>query len=221
MTVTSEIGAEMMLFRFGEDGPRLAALNGRSLPGGGRPSRVEHWGTADGGVVLDFEQPTSAGELRFTVVEHHLRPGELLGNDRFARPPELAPNIRMLSDRAMIRTVFSVNAGSGAVRIVTASGPSSVEEDTGTEEEPVAAEVDTAAGTGDTGEADTTVARDSAEADTAAAARDSAEVIQPDTVQPDTIRPDTIPADYIARDDRSASALIRGQNVMVALHYVK
>ncbi len=231
VTVTSEIGAEMMLFRFGEDGPRLAALNGRSLPGGGRPSRVEHWGTADGGVVLDFEQPTSAGELRFIVVEHHLRPGELLGNDRFARPPELAPNIRMLSDRAMIRTVFSVDSGSGEVRIVTASGPAAAEEDAGTEEEPVAAEVDTAAGAGDTGEAATTVARDSAEADTATAARDSAEVIQPDTVQPDTIRPDTIrpdtirsdtiPADHIARDDRSASALIRGQNVMVALHYVK
>ena len=221
VTVTSEIGAEMMLFRFGEDGPRLAALNGRSLPGGGRPSRIEHWGTADGGVVLDFEQPAGTGELRFTVVEHHLRPGELLGNDRFARPPELAPNIRMLSDRAMIRTVFSVDLGSGAVRIVTASGPAAEEEDAGSEEEPVAAEADTAAGTGDTGEAATTVARDSAEADTATAARDSAEVIQPDTVQPDTIRPDTIPADYIARDDRSASALIRGQNVMIALHYVK
>ena len=192
VTVTSEIGAEMMLFRFGEDGPRLAALNGRSLPGGGRPSRVEHWGTADGGVVLDFEQPAGVGELRFTVVEHHLRPGEILGNDRFARPPELAPNIRMLSDRAMIRTVFSVDAGSGEVRIVTASEPAGAEEDPGTEEQPVAAEGDTAAGPGDSGEADTAAARDSAEADTVAADRDSAEVIQPDTVQPDTIRPDTI-----------------------------
>ena len=221
VTVTSEIGAEMMLFRFGEDGPRLAALNGRTLPGGGRPSRVEHWGTADGGVVLDFEQPAGAGELRFTVVEHHLRPGEVVGNDRFARPPELAPNIRMLSDRAMIRTVFSVDAGSGEVRIVTASEAAGAEEDPGTEEEPVAAEADTMAGTEDSGEADTTAVRDSAEADTATAARDSTEVIQPDTVQPDTIRPDTIPADHTARDDRSASALIRRQNVMTTLHYVR
>ena len=192
VTVTSEIGAEMMLFRFGQDGPQLAALNGRSLPGGGRPSRIEHWGTADGGVVLDFEQPAGTGELRLTVVEHHLRPGELLGNDRFARPPELAPNIRMLSDRAMIRTVFSVDAGTGEARIVTASGPVAAEEGAGTEEESVAAEGDTVAGPGDSGEADTTAARDSAEADTVTASRDSAEVIQPDTVQPDTIRPDTI-----------------------------
>ena len=220
VTVTSEVGAEMMLFRFGEGGPRLAALNGRSLPGGGRPSRIEHWGTADGGVVLDFEQPAGVGEVRFTVVEHHLRPGELLGTDRFARPPELAPNIRMLSDRAMIRTVFSVDAGTGAVRIVTASEPAGAEEDAATEEEPVAAEADTVAGTEDSGEADTTAVRDSAEADTATAARDSTEVIQPDTVQPDTIRPDTIPADQVAAD-RSASALIRRQNVMTALHYVR
>ena len=219
VTVTSEIGAEMMLFRFGEDGPRLAALNGRTL--GGRPSRLEHWGTPEGdGVILDFEHEAGAGDVRFTVVEHHLRPGELLGTDRFARPPELAPNIRMLSDRAMIRTVFSVDAGNGAVRIVTASEAAGAEEDPGTEEEPVAAEADTMAGTEDSGEADTTAVRDSAEADTATAARDSTEVIQPDTVQPDTIRPDTIPADHIAWDDRSASALIRRQNVMTALHYV-
>ena len=195
VTVTSEIGAEMMLLRFGEDGPQLAALNGRSLPGGGRPSRIEHWGVADGdGVILDFEHEEGAGDLRFTVVEHHLRPGEIVGNDRFTRPPELAPNIRMLSDRAMIRTVFSVDAGSGAVRMETASGPADAEEDPGTEEEPVAAESDTVPVPGDSERADTAAAQDSAAADTATAARDSAEVIQPDTVQPDTIRPDTIPA---------------------------
>ena len=220
VTVTSEIGAEMMLFRFGEDGPQLAALNGRSLPGGGRPSRIEHWGTADGdGVILDFEHEEGVGELRFTVVEHHLRPGEIVGNDRFARPPELAPNIRMLSDRAMIRTVFSVDVGSGAVRMETASEPAGAEEDPGTEEESVVAETDTVAGPGDSEGADTAAAQDSAAADTATAARDTT-VVQPDTVQPDTIRPDTIPADHIARDDRSASALIRRRNVMTALHYV-
>ena len=219
--VASEIGAEMMLFRFGGDGPQLAALNGRPLPGGGRPSRIEHWGTADGdGVILDFEHEEGAGDLRFTVVEHHLRLGEIVGNDRFTRPPELAPNIRMLSDRAMIRTVFSVDVGSGAVRMETASEPAGAEEDPGTEEESVVAETDTVAGPGDSEGADTAAAQDSAAADTATAARDSAEVIQPDTVQPDTIRPDTIPADHIARANRSASALIRRQNVMTALHYV-
>ena len=193
VTVTSEIGAEMMLFRFGEDGPRLAALNGRTL--GGRPSRLEHWGTPEGdGVILDFEHEAGAGDVRFTVVEHHLRPGEIVGNDRFARPPELAPNIRMLSDRAMIRTVFSVDAGSGAVRMETASEPAGAEEAPGTEEQPVAAEGDTVAAPGDSGGADTASARDPAAADTATAARDSAEVVQPDTVKPDTIRRDTIPA---------------------------
>ena len=104
VSVTSAIGAEMMLFRFGDDGPRLAALNGKSLASGERPSQVEHWGTAEGGVLLDFVRGPGDEVLRFTVVEHHLRPGDLLGGDHFTRPPELAPNIRMLSDRAMIRT---------------------------------------------------------------------------------------------------------------------
>ena len=165
VSIASAIGAEMMLLQFREDGPALAAVNGKSVPGDRRGSRIEHWGTPEGdGVFLDFAHEESAGDLRFAVVEHHLRPSELLGTDRFARPPELAPNIRMLSDRAMIRTVFSVNVGTGEVRMETASEPAGAEEDVGAEQEPVAAEADTVAAPGD-------------------------------SVRPDTIRPDTIPAE--------------------------
>ena len=138
VSVTSEIGAEMMLFRLrdmqpvsgtsrsgdearivrvGPAGPRLAGLNGKPLSAGDRPDRVVHWGAPEGGVLLDFEVGPGDSVLRFAVIEHHLRPGELVGSNIFARPPELAPNIRMLSDRAMIRTVVSVDLASGAVTL--------------------------------------------------------------------------------------------------------
>ena len=68
-------------------------------------------------MLLDFEVGPGDSVLRFAVIEHHLRPGELVGGTVFARPPELAPNIRMMSDRAMIRTVVSVDLVSGVVTL--------------------------------------------------------------------------------------------------------
>ena len=118
LSVTSETGAEMMLFRFGEAGPHLTAINGKPVAAGGRPLRVEHWGIpAQGGVLLDFEVASAESGLVFSVVEHHLRPEELVGSTIFSRPAELAPNIRTLSDRAMIRTVVGVDLASGAVTL--------------------------------------------------------------------------------------------------------
>ena len=139
VSVTSEIGAEMMLFRLRDSQPaqsagaagivraeegglRLAGLNGKPLAAGDRPHRVVHWGAPEGGVLLDFEVGPGDGVLRFAVIEHHLRPGELVGRAVFARPPELAPNIRMLSDRAMIRTVVGIDLASGAVTLGGAGG---------------------------------------------------------------------------------------------------
>ena len=81
---------------------------------------MEHWGEPEGGVLLDFDRASAGDVLHFTVVEHHLRPGELLGNTVFARPADLAPNIRTLSDRAMIRTTVSVDVATGAVTFVRA-----------------------------------------------------------------------------------------------------
>ncbi len=143
VSVTSEIGAEMMLFRLRDAQPapgasrsagaagivraegaglRLAGLNGKPLAAGDRPDRVVHWGAPEGGVLLDFEVRPGDGVLRFAVIEHHLRPGELVGRTVFARPPELAPNIRLLSDRAMIRTVVGIDIASGAVTLGGAVG---------------------------------------------------------------------------------------------------
>ncbi len=130
LAVASAIGAEMMFFRFDDDGARLRAVNGHTLPDGAQSSILEHWGTREDGVLLDFTLGPADDLLRFTVVEHHLRPGELLGAlgvDRFRRPSELAPNILTLSDRAMIRTRVSVNPVTGEVRIEDSGVPDASE----------------------------------------------------------------------------------------------
>ena len=115
VAVTSAIGAERMSFSIPEDGPRLAAVNGELLPSGSEsPAQLVHWGAPpEGGLTLDFIRPPGDPRLSFTVVEHHLRPGELVGEHYFSRPPELAPNIRTLSDRAMIRTPVNIGESGG------------------------------------------------------------------------------------------------------------
>ena len=131
VSVASAIDAEMILFRSGDGGSRLAALNGKAVSAREGRWRMEHWGEPEGGVLLDFDRASVGdGVLSFTVIEHHLRPGELLGNTVFARPADLAPNIRMLSDRAMIRTTVSVDVATGAVtfeRAAEAAGDEEVE----------------------------------------------------------------------------------------------
>ena len=168
VSVTSAIGAEMMLFRAGDGGPTLAAINGKAVPRRTGPWHMEHWGAPEGAVLLDFDRGGGGGDgvVRFSIIEHHLRPGELLGNTIFARPDDLAPNVPMLSDRAMIRTTVSVDAGSGAVTFVGAT-----EEDRG--------------GEGDS--ADEGVAEPGGEVEEGAAAADSADVAVADTTSvPDT-----------------------------------
>ncbi len=104
LAVLSAVGAELLQFRFAEGGgTRLVALNGRSLPTPDRPSLAEHWGQPDPVVVLDLEIPAGRA-LEMDVVEHLFRPDEIVGDEPFQRPPELAPDITWLSDRAVLRS---------------------------------------------------------------------------------------------------------------------
>ena len=108
LAVRSEIGAEMLRFEPAAGGDtRLVSINGASLSTPATLDWAEHWGMPDSAVVLDLEMPASA-PIDLFIVEHLLRPEELLEAGTFARPPHLAPDITRLSDRAMFR--FSVAA---------------------------------------------------------------------------------------------------------------
>ncbi len=181
VSVTSRIGAEMMLFRPGDTGTRLAAINGKTVPGGAGPWRMEHWGEPEQGVLLDFE-PVADGDgvLRFAVIEHHLRPGELVGNTIFARPDNLAPNIQKRSDRAMIRTLVSVDVATGELTFLRGA-ESAAEEVEGAGDgvtEPAGGEGEAEAAAGDS--ADVAVEDTVAAADTMTAPADTT------TTPPDT-----------------------------------
>ena len=168
VSITSAIGAEMMLFRSTSEGPDLVALNGKIIPRRTSPWYMEHWGVPEGAVLLDFERGAGNGVVEFSIVEHHLRPGELLGNTIFARPDDMAPNVRMLSDRAMVRTTVSVDVVTGAVTFVSA-----MEGDGG--------------GEGEGGGAGEGAAEPDGEVEEAAATGDSADVSVEDTTSvPDT-----------------------------------
>ena len=116
LSVRSVLGAELLLFRLGgPQEPRVVAVNGRALPSAAdgaatRPATVEHWGVPEGGAVTLEVEVAPDAPLSLSIVEHLLRPGELLGEDVFRRPPSLAPNIHMMSDRAMILTRWSEQA---------------------------------------------------------------------------------------------------------------
>lgn len=110
LALRSAIGAELMQLRFPEQGAtRVLSLNGHALPIEGRPELVEHWGDPAPAVIVDLELPQGAA-VDMDVVEHLLRPGELVGAEHFTRPPELAPNVVWMSDRAMVLTPASALA---------------------------------------------------------------------------------------------------------------
>jgi hypothetical protein len=98
----SELGAEMLGFQLPTTpGVRLLTLNGRDMTSDSL-RWIEHWGEPDSLVTLDFLLPPEA-PLDLHVVEHLLRPEELVGPDVFRRPAVLAPDVSTGSDRAMLR----------------------------------------------------------------------------------------------------------------------
>ena len=89
------------------DGVILRSMNGVPIENGAAVRIAEHWGEPDGAVALSLTMPAGS-PIGVHVVEHLLRPDEIVGEGRFDRPGRLAPNVNWMSDRAMIR--FSVAA---------------------------------------------------------------------------------------------------------------
>ncbi|NNL30850.1 MAG: M20/M25/M40 family metallo-hydrolase [Gemmatimonadetes bacterium] len=100
----SRIGAESIGVDLGGD-TRVVNINGQPVSNVEGLRWIAHWGVPDSALVVELTTPQD-GAFAFHVVEHLLRPEELLGRDAFRRPPELAPNINRASDRAMFRYAF-------------------------------------------------------------------------------------------------------------------
>lgn len=181
LAVRSAVGAELIQFRFPEaGGTHLTALNGRALPIQDRPTLVEHWGAPDPVVLLDLELAVGT-TLELDVVEHLLRPQELVGTEPFQRPADLAPDITWLSDRAILRTP------SPALEIQEGPPPFPLD--------PVDETLGTAAGS----EPGTPQPADTVAADTLRQDTSVADSVVADTLPPDTVAPDTVPPDTLAR----------------------
>ena len=110
MSVRSRIGAEVMAFQYtGGSGTRLLSINGKTVPDPGAMEWAFHAGEPDPVVLLELEVPTDE-QLELNIVEHTLRPQEILGAGVFERPETLAPDITRLSDRAMLLTRFAATS---------------------------------------------------------------------------------------------------------------
>ena len=104
--VRSRIGSEMIGFHPDEGGrTRIRSVNGISIEEPEAIAWIEHWGVPEDAVVLEVEGPAQ-DPIELTVVEHLLRPEEILGEEAFTRPADLAPDEPAMSDRAMFR--FSI-----------------------------------------------------------------------------------------------------------------
>ena len=107
MSVRSRIGAEVLAFQYAAgSGTRLLSINGKPVPDPGAMEWAFHAGEPDPVVLLELEVPADE-HLELNIVEHTLRPQEILGAGVFERPETLAPDITRLSDRAMLLTRFA------------------------------------------------------------------------------------------------------------------
>jgi hypothetical protein len=176
LALRSEVGAERLDLQVEGDGG-IVTINGHPVPDSAT-ARLNHWGIPPAGwLVLELEQPAPGAPATIRVTEVHHRPSELIGGDFFRRPPELTPDVTTLTDVALIRSTIAI-APPGQVAV-----------------DPSAAEIEalhaggaardsaSAPPSGETSQADTTVAS-------------PAPVASPDTAMVDTttVAPDSTAA---------------------------
>jgi len=121
LSVRSSLGAEVLLFQLDSlPRTRLLSINGVAVEQPDSVRQAYHFGQPDSlGVVLELRMPADA-PIGLHVVEHFLRPRELLGADPFERPADLAPDVNAMSDRAVFR--YSVAAYADPPRAVVPEG---------------------------------------------------------------------------------------------------
>jgi hypothetical protein len=93
-----------------ESGAELTGVGTSTWPVGGIPARsLTHWGVPEGGAVrVGLTVPSSAPTVELLVLEHHLRPREVLGDYFFQRADSIVPSGLTGSDRVIQRTRVTV-----------------------------------------------------------------------------------------------------------------
>jgi len=100
--VRSQIGSERIRFQYNPaEEMRLISINGTTINNPEEFAWADHWGIPDPMVYIELEIATGK-PINLDIIEHLLRPEELLGSQAFSRPDYLAPNITRESDRAML-----------------------------------------------------------------------------------------------------------------------
>jgi hypothetical protein len=111
LALRSGVGAEMLALEVREEAA-VTSVGGRPVPdaeaGAGPVRRVVHWGRPQEALRVGVRVPAGVATLPLTVVEHLLRPEELLGEEPWRRPADMAPNVTLDSDRAILRTPLRV-----------------------------------------------------------------------------------------------------------------
>ena len=188
--VRSRIGAEMLGFQL-EGGTRLLAINGTALEDPEATERADHWGEPEGYVQLDLRMPADEA-IGLHVIEHLLRPEELLGSAPFERPADLAPNVNRLSDRAMFRYSVGVFVDPRHAIMPTITDLTELVGDLTGEPTTGIAVSDSAAVSDTTVVPDTTAVSDTTAVPDTAAVPDTT-AVEDTTAAPDsTVRPDTL-----------------------------
>lgn len=121
LEVRSAIGAEMIGIHIpdGVDGA-LTGVGGwpvddRSGAGSASWRRLTHWGLPEDGVLLvDLMLDAHQEEVTLNVLEHHLRPTEIMGEYFFARADSLIADASVGSDRLIQRTPVRIYMGGPA-----------------------------------------------------------------------------------------------------------
>ncbi len=119
----SRVGAEYVAVQLPDGVDALSiwgAGSGQARPGLLAPSVrwVEHWGRPEGMIRLDLVGSPNA-DWTLELVEQHLRPEEIFGEERFTRPADLGGYGPTVSDRVTVRTPYVV----GSALIAGTGGP--------------------------------------------------------------------------------------------------
>ncbi len=195
----SALGAEVMTVWLPDGASStVVAVNGHPIDAAfvrdgaaAQPRIIEHWGRPDSMVYVDFQVPPTATELMMDVVEQKYRGDGIVPAGTFDRPPGLAPNVRLNSDRAWIRTPVRLRLTPGATN---AWSPATAA-DTLDGVAPVLESPDTVGAPSDSGlELPVT--------DSTAAPVLAPDALIPDTLISDTLISDTIPAAQPPQADR-------------------